>query len=44
MEGVEGKVLDLVVILLEEEVIGQVVEHHRVPTVDGVGLTQFLHT
>ena len=36
--------LDLVVVLLEEEVIGQVVEHHRVPAVDGVGLTQFLHT
>ena len=44
VEGVEGEVLDLVVILLEEEVIGQVVEHHRVPAVDGVGLTQFLHT
>ena len=44
MEGVEGKVLDLVVVLLEEEVIGQVVEHHWVPAVDGVGLTQFLHT
>ena len=44
VEGVEREMLDLVVILLEEEVIGQVVEHHRVPAVDGVGLTQFLHT
>ena len=44
VEGVEGEgeVLDLVVILLEEEVIGQVVDHHRVPAVNGVGLTQFL--
>ena len=39
----KSEMLDLVVILLEEEVIGQVVEHHGVPAVDGVGLTQLLH-
>ena len=43
VEGVEGEMLDLVVILLEEEVVGQVVEHHGVPAVDGVGLAQLLH-
>ena len=39
----EGKMLHLVVILLEEQVIGQVVEHHGVPAVDGVGLAELLH-
>ena len=42
VEGVQRQVLHLVIILLEEEVVGQVVEHHRVPAVDGVRLAELL--
>lgn len=43
VEGVQGKMLDLVVIFLEEEVVGQMVEHHGIPAVNGVGFAQLLH-
>lgn len=42
VEGVKGEVLHLVEILLEEEMVCQVVQHHRVATVDSVGLERML--
>ena len=44
VECVQGQVLDLGVVLLKEEVVGKVVEDHRVGGVDGVGLGQFSDT
>ena len=40
VECVQGQVLDLGVVLLKEEVVGKVVEDHRVGGVDGVSLGQ----
>jgi len=38
MEGVHGELLDLLVVFLVEEVVGQVVKDDRVGRVDRVGL------
>ena len=38
------KSIYLLVILLEEEMVGKMVQHHRVLRVDAVGLAQLLHT
>ena len=43
VEGVERQVLDFGVILLEEEVVGEVVEDHRVRRVDLVRFGQLLN-
>ena len=40
VEGVQGQMLHFRVVLLEKEVVGQMIQHHRVGGVDGVSLGQ----
>jgi len=44
VEGVEGEMLNFGVIFLEEEMVGEVVQHHRVGGVDRVRFRQFPDT
>ena len=43
VEGVEGQMLDPLVVLLKEEVIGQMIEDHGVRRVDRVGFGELFH-
>lgn len=43
VESVQRQMLNLRIILFEEEMVGQVIQHHRIRRIDGVRLRQHLH-